>query len=155
MSAEVGPVSNALETPAARLSRSREQLRLSLGHAPPEPGDGGLRPARAAAQTGLDALTDIPGVAILVAMIRRRWSGHPLRAVATVAAGAATTALKPLAARHPWGLVAGALVLGGLLVWAAPWRRPVTSALFAGMLPQLLLALVEGRPSRPPGPAAD
>ena len=34
-------------------------------------------------------------------------------------------------------------------------KGSIATVLFAGMLPQLLLALVEGRPSRPPGPAAD
>lgn len=145
-------MSAVLQTPSARLSRSREQLRLSLHEAPAEPGDPGLRHPAAGARTWIDALTDIPGAAVVVDMVRHWWSGHPLRAVATVAAGAATVAIKPLAARHPWELVAGALVLGGLLAWARPWRWSLTPVLFAGVFPQLLLALLKATPNRPPGP---
>lgn len=147
-------MSAALQSPSARLCRSREQLRLSLNGAPRDPRDGGPRPAGAAARTWVDALTDIPGAAILVEMVRHWWSGHPLRAVATVAAGAASATLKPLAARHPWGLVAGALVLGGLFAWARPWRWSITPVLFAGAWPQVLLALLKAPPNRPPGPPA-
>lgn len=145
-------MSAVLQSPSARLCQSREQLRLLLNEAPRDPGDGGTRPSGAAVRTWVDALTEIPGAAILVELVRHWWSGHPLRAVATVAAGAASVTLKPLAARHPWGLVAGALALGGLLAWARPWRWSVTPVLFAGVLPQMLLALLKPPPNHPAGP---
>jgi hypothetical protein len=138
-------MSAVLPSPAERLSRSREQLRLSLNETSPASGDGNRRRDRSATRTWVDAL--LPGVAGLV---RHWWSGHPLRAAAGMAAGVATLALRPLAARHPWGLVAGAVVLGGLLAWTRPWRWPLKSALWAGLLPQLMLALLKATPNRPP-----
>jgi hypothetical protein len=142
-------MSAVLPSPAERLSRSREQLRLSLTAASRAPGDGDRRRDRGAAWTWGDAL--LPGIAGLV---RHWWSGHPLRAAAGLAAGVTTLALRPLAARHPWGLVAGAVVLGGLLAWTRPWRWTLKPALLAGVLPQLLLALLKTPPQPPPAQPA-
>lgn len=145
-------MSAVLPSPSARLARSREQLRLSLSEVPREAGDRTPRPAGAADRTWVDVLSDLPVAGVVVGLVRHWWSGHPLRAVASVVAGAANAVLKPVAARHPWGLVAGALVLGGLLAWSRPWRWALTPVVFAGVLPRLLLVLLKAPPSRPPAP---
>ncbi len=102
---------------AQRLAESRERLRLSMTrqHAPT---DGAAAPM-------LDALQDW-------------WAAHPLHVAGVVAADAAKTLIRPIAQRHPIALLAGALLLGGVLVWAKPWRGILKPALLAGLLPQLL-----------------
>ncbi|MBT9524459.1 MAG: hypothetical protein IV105_04305 [Rhizobacter sp.] len=107
-----------LRLPAAqRLAASRERMRVSMTR----------QPAAAADGTGpvLDALKDW-------------WAAHPLHVAGVVAADAAKTLIGPVAQRHPIALVAGALLLGGALVWAKPWRGILKPALLAGLLPQLL-----------------
>ena len=106
-----------LRLPAAqRLAASRERMRVSMTRQP-----------AAADGTGpvLDALKDW-------------WAAHPLHVAGVVAADAAKTLIGPVAQRHPIALVAGALLLGGALVWAKPWRGILKPALLAGLLPQLL-----------------
>lgn len=107
-----------LRLPAAqRLAASRERMRVSMTR----------QPAAAADGTGpvLDALKDW-------------WAAHPLHVAGVVAADAAKTLIGPVAQRHPIALVAGALLLGAVLVWAKPWRGILKPALLAGLLPQLL-----------------
>jgi len=101
---------------AQRLAASRERMRVSM-----------TPQAAAPNSTGpvLDALKDW-------------WAAHPLHVAGVVAADAAKTLIGPVAQRHPIALVAGALVLGGLVIWAKPWRGILKPALLAGLLPQLL-----------------
>lgn len=140
-------MSAVLQSPSQRLAHSREQLRLSL-HQPPA----AESPAGSSSTLNwLDELRANPGVSILVGVVSHWWSRHPLRVAATVAVGAATAAVKPIAQRHPWGLLAGAFVVGGLLAWSRPWRW-TKPALLAGLLPQLLLAgfrISESQADRP------
>jgi hypothetical protein len=111
-------VSTELRVPAAqRLAASRERMRLSMTRQPAA-ADGGTAPV-------LDALQEW-------------WASHPLHVAGVVAADAAKTLIRPIAQRHPIALVAGALLLGGMLVWAKPWRGILKPALLAGLLPQLL-----------------
>ncbi|MBC7992855.1 MAG: hypothetical protein H7Z15_06390 [Rhizobacter sp.] len=70
--------------------------------------------------------------------LRNWWSSHPMHVAGVVAADAANTLIRPVAQRHPIALVFGALVLGGLVVWAKPWRGFLKPALLVGLLPQLL-----------------
>jgi hypothetical protein len=106
-----------------RLAASREQLRLSLVKPPPPESKGVLR----------DTLRDW-------------WAHHPLRATTLVAAEAVKVVLKPLAQRHPFALVAAAVALGGVVVWARPWRGLLKPALLAGLLPQLVSKVVAQLP---------
>jgi len=101
---------------AQRLAASRERLRVSMTRQPAAPDSTG---------PVLDALKDW-------------WAAHPLHVAGVVASDAAKTLIGPLAQRHPIALVAGALVLGGLVIWAKPWRGILKPALLAGLLPQLL-----------------
>lgn len=148
------------QTASARLLRSREHLRSSL-QAAAAPAMAGVSGAAGAADcagaptgpTWLDALKNNPGARILIDVVRHWWAEHPLRLAAVVAAAAATAALKPLAQRHPLGLVAGAAVVGGLIVWCRPWRW-AKPALLAGLLPQLMLAAVRAAPIKPDSASA-
>lgn len=110
---------------AQRLAASRERLRLSMRKAEPEPRESGGMVA--------DALHDW-------------WSQHPWRVAGTVAADAVKAGLQPVAQRHPIALVLGAVVVGGLIVWARPWRGILRPALLAGLLPQLMSKAMEHLP---------
>ena len=54
--------------------------------------------------------------------------------------------VQPMAQRHPLRLLAGAVLLGGLLAWSRPWRWVLTPALFAGLLPQLIAKVMGQMP---------
>ncbi len=131
-------------SPAERLAISREHLRVALL---PEPvasrfdgADPGAeaRTGPPARKAGFDDWLSLPGARLVIEAIGLWWGRHPLRATGLLAAEAAKAAVAPLAQRHPLLLVAGALVVGGLLVRSRPWRWGFSSALFAGLLPQLL-----------------
>ncbi len=140
-------VSATLPSPYARLAQSREQLRIALQGPTAAAAPGGGQRAASKTPAWLDALQSSPGVRIVIDAASQWWARHPLRAAATVATVAATAAVHPIAQRHPFGLVAGAAMFGGLVVWCRPWRwsKP---ALLAGVLPQLLLAAVRAVPLR-------
>ncbi len=146
-------MSAVLPTPADRLAASREHLRHAL-HDIAEP-----RRQRAASASGeasstawLDSLRSIPGAGILIDTLERWWSRHPLHVGTVVALATAKAVATPVARRHPIGLVLVALVLGALFAFSRPWRWAVKPALFAGLLPQLMLAALKKQPppSRPP-----
>jgi hypothetical protein len=130
-------------SPAERLAVSREHLRVALGR---EQGsarsDGAERSANAQPNperaADFEPLRSLPGAGLVIEAIGLWWDRHPLRATGLLAAEAAKAVIAPLAQRHPLLLVAGALVAGGLLVRIRPWRWGFRSALFAGLLPQLL-----------------
>lgn len=110
-------MSTATRLPAAqRLAASRERMRVSMTR-------------RTAADDGTGPVLDA---------VKDWWAAHPLHVAGVVAADAAKTLIGPVAQRHPIALVAGALLLGGVLVWAKPWRGILKPALLAGLLPQLL-----------------
>jgi hypothetical protein len=118
-------------TPALqRLATSRERMRAHLHEASsPHRGDG--KP-----NALMGALMSIPGAGVLVEAVRGWWSQHPLHLATLVAADATRTMVRPLARRNPFVLIAGALVVGGLVLWLMPWRGFVRPALLAGLLPQ-------------------
>ena len=126
-------------TPAERLTASRERLRQALREAAAaRSGDAG--PGNAA--SWLAALTSVPGARIVVAAVQAWWKQHPLHVTGTVVSEALQAAVRPLAQRHPLGLVVGALLVGSLLVSSRPWRWILTPTLLAGLLPQLLAKAV-------------
>jgi hypothetical protein len=112
-------------TPAERLILTRERLRLALAG-----------PAAGAAPA---ALSELPGVGLLLQAVRQWWSAQPLSVAAPLAAQLATSALQPVAQRHPYALVGAACGAGALVVWSKPWHWRPVSALVAGLVPQLLL----------------
>jgi hypothetical protein len=64
----------------------------------------------------------------------------------------AQAVVQPLAKTHPVALVTVAFVVGGLLAWRRPWRWILRPALFAGLLPQLLIASLKSQAQQAPAP---
>lgn len=124
-----------------RLERSRACMRQAMQPAPAGPGADA--PQRLAL---VDRVNSLPGAAIVLGVLRRWSAQQPLALVGAAGIDAVKAAVQPLAQRHPIGLVAGAALAGGVLVWSRPWRWAVTSALFATLLPRLVDALVHPPP---------
>jgi hypothetical protein len=131
-------------SPKERLAASRESIRHALvkAKAPRDP-----EAAQAAQEPGWlgtlgDALSDLPAAAIAVRWLRRWWAGHPWRTTFEFARDAGEELAKPLAKKHPWWLLIGALVGGMLLTRAKPWRWLSGGALLAGLLPRFDLASI-------------
>jgi hypothetical protein len=136
-------------SPAERLARSREQLRHALAGAPATTdtrGEPGPRPA------WWHELRALPAAGIVVDAVQQWWARHPLRATTLVAVDAAQAVVQPLARSHPLTLVAGAFVVGALLAWRRPWGWILKPALFAGLLPQLLVASLKAQAQQAPAP---
>jgi hypothetical protein len=131
-------------SPKERLAASRESIRAALvkASAPPDP-----NAAQAPQEPGWlgtlgDALSDLPAAAIAVRWLRRWWAGHPWRTTFEFARDAGQELAGPLAKKHPWWLLAGALIGGMLLTRAKPWRWISGGALLAGLLPRFDLASI-------------
>ena len=122
-------------TATQRLVESRNFLRQAM-QGPPNvrlPLD-----ARKPTPEWLINLKSIPIVTVLVEAVSSWWMQHPLRVASLVAIDTAHALAQPLARRNPVGLALAALALGGLLVWARPWRWILKPAMFAGLWTQLL-----------------
>jgi len=144
-------MSVALHAASARLALSREQLRRSLqatvASAQGE-GDAQSRPRKR------DWLEDLAALPRAVNGAGGLSGSTPLLGVvALLAKSAVNDALKPIAQRHPWALVGGAMALGGLVVWSRPWRGS-GSSLWAGLLPPLLLATLRATAAQADRPHA-
>jgi len=125
-------------TASDRLALSRERLRQAMSDPSVPRGEGSNRRAGGAAVAWQDSLKSIPGARIVVDAVRSWWRQNPLRIVAMAGADAAKVIVNPMAQRNPVGLILGAFLVGGLLVWSRPWRWIVKPPLFAGLLPQLV-----------------
>ena len=144
-----------------RLALSRERLRLALGGSAmpngasrqtsePLTGPGFARPGVTSTDQPsagkpvpgwLESLLAMPMAQVLIDSLTDWWLRHPLRPVVVLAGATLTVAIKPVAQRHPFGLMAAALLAGGLIAWARPWRHArwaLRPALFAGLAQQLL-----------------
>ena len=143
-------MSAVLPSPAERVALSREHLRQAM-HAAVAPHQPARDPVTGAPLVvpWLDRLKAIPGAAIAIDGITQWWARHPARVAVGVASHTADAMLRPIAQRHPLALVFGALAAGALLAWARPWRWALKPALFAGLLPQLLLSALKA-PAPPP-----
>lgn len=119
----------------ARLALSRERLRQSLRDLP----------AGGDSASYLADLKSQPVTALLFELARAWWHKQPMRVAGNLLANTVKASLAPLAARHPLVLVGAAAALGGLLVWARPWRWGlVKPALLAGLAQQLLAKALSG-----------
>jgi hypothetical protein len=121
-----------------RLILSRERLRQAALDASNPISAAANQPADGSAMVWWDSLKSLPGASVVIEAVSSWWAQHPLRVASMLAADAAKTVVEPMAQRHPLGLIAGALVLGGLFAWSRPWRWILRPALFAGLLPQLV-----------------
>jgi len=131
----------AASTPSERLAQSRERLRQALSGPSSTPGESSAgRPA-----PWWQSLAALPGAGIVIDAVEQWWARHPLRVTAQIALDAARGAVQPIAQRHPWALVLGAGLVGGLLVGRRPWGWVLKPALFAGLLQQLLISSLKAQ----------
>jgi len=116
-----------------RVELSRARLRRALQPPP--------APTKAQAPGPLDPwvrrLRDLPLVAEMLDSVAAWWAHHPLRPIAQVAGEASNALARPVAQRHPLLLVLAAGLLGAGLARSRPWRWIFSSALFAGLVPQV------------------
>lgn len=140
-------------TPQARVDASRAALQLWVlrtyhperlqpaaepGEAPPETHDDD--PAWLAMM--MDTMNELPVVAVAARYLQRWWRRHPLYATFHVADEAGRELLRPMAKRHPWLLLGGAVVIGVGLGRVRPWRWVSRQTLLAGLIPPISLASV-------------
>jgi len=130
-------------TALERLAISRQRLRETMRPDPQSP----EASANDEPPAWLNALKGVPGVAVLVDAVQSWWGQHPMRVASLVAADASKTFLRPIIQRNPIALVVGAVVVGGLLAWARPWRGLLKPAIFAGLVPHLVSRLVANVPT--------
>jgi hypothetical protein len=115
-----------------KVQASRARLRLAM--LPPPP----VEKAADANSSFVQKLLNIPVVAGVIESVQAWWSVHPMRPMSKVASEAANAAVQPIAKLHPVALVLAAAGAGALVFWTRPWRWIFRSALFAGLVPQLL-----------------
>ncbi len=133
--------------PTQRLDLSRERLRLAM-HCKERPArrdsPASSQPESRSSSTvdWLDSLRALPGAGIVIDAVSQWWQRSPLRLASLVAGDATRTVVRPLAQRHPLGLLVGAVFVGGLFAWSRPWRWMIKPALFAGLLPQIVSSAV-------------
>ncbi len=141
-------MSALLPTPSERLTLSRERLRLALRDiAGPAGSTAGARTS-GTKLAWLDSLKSIPAAGIVIEAVRSWWAQHPWRVASLLAGETVKAVVQPLAQRHPFGLVVGALLVGAALARTRPWRLLFTSSLLAGLLPQLLSKTVAQIPAQ-------
>lgn len=131
-------------TPSERLAASRERLRLALA-AMPAPVAAGHRAGPV--PPWIEALkSSNPGAAGAIDAVSIWWDQHPLRLGLTAAGAAISALIQPVARRHPFALLLGAGLLGGLLVCVRPWRWRLPPAILEGLLPGLAAHAVTHAP---------
>ena len=135
----------AASTPSERLARSREHLRQALsGKSSVSASPPGESPADRPA-AWWQSLAALPGASIAIEAVQKWWARHPLCATTQMAFTAARAVVQPIAQRHPWALVLGAGLVGGLLAWRRPWGWVLKPALFAGLAQQLLISSLKAQ----------
>jgi hypothetical protein len=132
-----------------RLEQSRRRLRqhlIALNGS--DEGPAGSRPPGALFDSLRSSLRSIPLAGLLLDSVSGWWSQHPVRLVATLVAASVASAVRPVTQRHPRWSLFGALALGGLIVWARPWRfAPLRRAVYAGFVPQLVSKVLSRLPT--------
>jgi len=125
-----------------RVELSRERLRRALRPPPAS------TPARTHGplDAGLRRLRALPLVGEMVDSVAAWWAHHPLRPISQVAGEASNALARPIAQRHPLLLVLAAGLLGAGLAWSRPWRWIFSSALFAGLVPQVAARVAASLP---------
>lgn len=125
-----------------RIEASRTRLRLAM-MPPPAPAPGSTPPR---SESLLRRLGALPLLNAVIESVTAWWSHHPMRPVAHIANEASNAVVKPIAQRNPWSLMLVAGVAGAGLAWTRPWRWIFRSALFAGLVPQLVARVASSLP---------
>lgn len=130
-------------TPAERLIMSRARLRKAMTRDESPHSDGTPAGNKAVGLGLLDVLKlAVPSASLVIDTVAQWWAGHPLQASGNLVEGVVDELLRPLAKRHPLALVAGALAVGGLLVWSRPWRWALKPHLFNTWGPAVLSSAI-------------
>lgn len=128
-------------TAVERVEFSRARLRRALS--PPRVlAEETTRPRR----FWLGGVADLPLVGIVIESLKEWWSHHALRPASQIVAEASRAVVTPFAQHHPFALVLSASAAGAALAWNRPWRWIFSSALLAGLLPQLASRVVARLP---------
>lgn len=138
---------NTLTIANERLTRSRDELRLALSPGTACPADSAGAGADPYSLDWLVGLKTTPGARLVLSIFQDWWARQPLRITVTLVAEAAAAVLQPIAQRHPVALVAGAALLGGVMVLTRPWRWISMPALLSGLLPQLIAEAMAHMPA--------
>jgi hypothetical protein len=126
-------------TAVERVEFSRARLRRALSPPPVL--------AQETTRAGwLGGVADLPLIGIVIESLKEWWSHHALRPVGQIVAEASRAVVTPLAQRHPFALVLSASATGAALAWSRPWRWIFSSALLAGLLPQIATRVVARLP---------
>jgi hypothetical protein len=91
-------------------------------------------------------VSDLPVIGIVIGSLKEWWSRHALRPAMQVAVEASRAIMTPLAQHHPFVVVLSAGAAGAALVWSRPWRWIFSSALLAGLVPQLASRVIARLP---------
>lgn len=133
-------------SPQERLQKSREALQAWIAqtyHAHEAPTQGPPTPADPQEPGWLsilaDSLMDVPAATIAIRWVKRWWRHHPWRATVEVVSTAGRELAKPVAVKHPWILLGGAFLAGGLLARLRPWKWVSGGTVLAGLLPRTSL----------------
>jgi hypothetical protein len=94
----------------------------------------------------LDRLRANPGTAVILDAIEEWWAKHPLHTAGVMAAEATTRLAAPVAERRPLTLVFGAVFVGAVLALLRPWRLLLRPAIFAGLVPAIMLRVMRELP---------
>ena len=117
-------------TPSERLALSRVRLRAAMQ---PEPAAASHHAGPAIAAWVEDLKTKVPGASLLITALQHWWAQHPMRSTTLMVVGAVKAVAQPIAQRNPWGLAAGALLLGAAVAWSRPWRWAPRQGLLNGL----------------------
>ncbi|MES2947122.1 MAG: hypothetical protein V4858_01135 [Pseudomonadota bacterium] len=130
-------------TPIERLAISREHVRHALSdYADPDSESAKRRRSGDLVDAGHSQSPRARGA------VRQWWAHHPLHWGATLTMDVLNTFAKSAAQRNPIALVAGAMLLGGAVVWVRAWRWTFRSGLLAALLPALANRIVAQLPLR-------
>lgn len=136
-------------TASERLAQSRERMRQAMRHPEADPNHPDRDHPGMTGPGWLLKLRATPSAILLMSVFDGWWARQPLRVALTLAAESGTVMLQPTAQKHPFKLVLGAAAVGGLLAVVRPWRWIPTSALLAGLLPQLMSEALKRRDGPP------
>ena len=118
-----------------RMEDSRSCIRRALASSPIGQSNDAAHPPSKVGDL-LVTLRAVPAARVLMDAISAWWAMQPVGKIVTLGAAATTTLMKPVAQRHPYALVVGALLFGGALAWSKPWRWLMRPTPLAHWLPR-------------------
>jgi hypothetical protein len=109
---------NNVPATLARVESSRMQMRSALeAIAHPAPGKHGSVAAKISSIG-----RKLPGLGLVVDSAKAAWRNHPMHGAAQVTGEASQMMARPIAQRHPVGLIVTGFAAGAVLFLLKPWR---------------------------------